>query len=69
MSKLFSKSSGARPRYPVFELLWALKTKVNVDEELLDCGRTLDKFYIPAKYPKRFPLRKPLRIFHKKGGK
>ncbi len=51
---VFQKFGGLARGHLVFRLLWALKTKVNVDEELLDCGRTLDKFYIPARYPNGF---------------
>ena len=38
----------------VFELLKVLTTKISVPEDVLNCARALDRFYIPARYPNRF---------------
>jgi len=37
--------------YSVLNLLEGLREKVTVPEEVLRCGRLLDRFYIPTRYP------------------
>ncbi|MGO0122917.1 HEPN domain-containing protein [Desulfothermobacter acidiphilus] len=59
----FQKLGGLAWGHSVFELLRALQTKVEVEEELLDCARTLDRFYIPARYPNGFAAGSPFEYF------
>lgn len=40
-------------------LLEALPAVYSVTEALLDCGRVLDRFYIPTRYPSGFDRGKP----------
>ena len=45
--------------HSVKSLLEGLPADVSVTEELVDCGRTLDRFYIPTRYPNGFDDGKP----------
>ncbi len=46
---VFQKMGGLAWGHSVFELLRALSQRVEVSGELLDCARTLDRYYI---YPR-----------------
>ncbi|ACX51666.1 HEPN domain protein [Ammonifex degensii KC4] len=63
---VFQKLGGLAWGHSVFELLRALQTKVKVGEEILDCARTLDKFYVPARYPNGFAAGSPFEYFTEK---
>lgn len=40
--------------HAVLDLLRVLSARIEVREELLNCARTLDKYYIPTRYPNSF---------------
>ena len=50
----------------VSRLLRELPENVEVTEELIDKGRALDNFYIPARYPNGHPEGAPFEFFGKK---
>jgi HEPN domain-containing protein len=49
--------------HSVFELLRVLSKKTAVSSELLNCAKTLDKFYIPTRYPNGFESGSPFEYF------
>jgi HEPN domain-containing protein len=44
-------------------LLESLREEMEVRQELVDCGRRLDHFYIPTRYPNGFDQGKPADFF------
>ncbi|MBI4582671.1 MAG: HEPN domain-containing protein [Planctomycetes bacterium] len=46
-------------------LLESLRELMEVPQELVDCGRRLDHFYIPTRYPNGFDQGKPADFFSK----
>jgi HEPN domain-containing protein len=49
--------------HSVFDLLRILTKKVSVSDELLDCAKALDKYYIPTRYPNGFETGSPYEYF------
>ena len=60
---VFQKLGGTAWGHSVYELLRLLSQRVVVPEELFDCARTLDRFYIPARYPNGFDSGSPYEYF------
>lgn len=60
---VFQKLGGTAWGHSVYELLRLLSQKVAVGEELFDCARALDRFYIPARYPNGFDAGSPYEYF------
>lgn len=44
-------------------LLKILAKKVVVNEELLNCARSMDKYYVPTRYPNSFESGSPYEYF------
>lgn len=51
---VFQKLNVAAWGHSVFEFMKLLSKKVVVNEELLNCARNLDRYYIPIRYPNSF---------------
>ena len=49
----------------VFDLLRILSRRFEVKNELLDCARTLDKYYVLTRYPNSFESGSPYEYFTK----
>ncbi|RJX16859.1 MAG: HEPN domain-containing protein [Ammonifex sp.] len=51
--------------HSIVDLLRCLlsQVRVSVGDELLDCAKTLDKYYIPARYPNGFQSGSPYEYF------
>ncbi len=49
--------------HSIYELLRILKRRVEVSEEVLNCARFLDKYYIAARYPNSFESGSPYEYF------
>jgi len=56
---LYQHVGGEAWGHSVMRLLQALPPEVGITEELVDCGRILDRFYIPTRYPNGFDYGKP----------
>ncbi|MEM2467141.1 MAG: HEPN domain-containing protein [Candidatus Jordarchaeales archaeon] len=63
---VFQKLNATAWGRSVYELLAILAKKFDVDEEILDCAKVLDKYYIPARYPNSFERRSPYEYFTKR---
>jgi len=62
---VFQKLNAAAWGHSVFEFMKLLSKKVVVNEELLDCARNLDRYYIPTRYPNSFESGSPFQYFTK----
>ncbi|MBS7251397.1 MAG: HEPN domain-containing protein [Candidatus Freyarchaeota archaeon] len=49
--------------HSVHDFLKILAKKLLVGEEILDCAKTLDKYYIPTRYPNSFESGSPYEYF------
>lgn len=63
---VFQKLNAAAWGHSVYKLLSILAERLEVDEEILDCAKTLDKYYIPARYPNSFDRGSPYEYFTRK---
>src|SRR5262249_27438848 len=54
LKALDEKLGGEGRGHSVTKLLRGLADKASIDEELIACGRHLDKLYIPTRYPNGF---------------
>lgn len=63
---VFQKMGAVAWGHSLLELLRLLIGKAAVTEELFDCARVLDRFYIPARYPNGFESGSPFEYFTKK---
>lgn len=52
--------------HSVTKLLLGFQGKIKADEELLNAGRILDRYYIESRYPNGFPEGSPMDYFDKK---
>ena len=55
--------------HSVFELLSILAKRLEIDKELLDCARALDRYYIPTRYPNSFASGSPYEYFTREEAK
>lgn len=60
---VFQKSNAAAWGHSIFELMRILSKKMEVNEELLNCARSLDKYYVPTRYPNSFESGGPYEYF------
>ncbi|MCL6557381.1 MAG: HEPN domain-containing protein [Firmicutes bacterium] len=60
---VLQKMNAAAWGHSVFDLLRILAKRVSVSDELLDCARALDKYYIPTRYPNGFESGSPYEYF------
>ena len=49
--------------HSIFELMRIISKKVEVNEELLNCARSLDRYYVPTRYPNGFESGSPYEYF------
>lgn len=49
--------------HSVFELLRAVAKRFPVGDELLDCARRLDRYYVPTRYPNSFDRGSPFEYY------
>jgi HEPN domain-containing protein len=61
----FQKSNAVAWGHSVLDLLKALGNKIRVEEEIFNCARLLDRFYIPTRYPNSFESGSPYEYFTK----
>ncbi len=59
LKALYQHLKGEAWGHSVKRLLEELPEAVGVSPELVDCGRILDRFYIPTRYPNGFDYGKP----------
>jgi HEPN domain-containing protein len=52
--------------HSVFDLLRALSGRFQVEEELLDCAKILDRYYVPTRYPNSFERGSPYEYYTQK---
>ncbi len=60
---VFQKLGAVAWGHSVYDLLKVLSKKVQVPEDVLNCGRALDKYYIPTRYPNGFEAGSPFEYF------
>ena len=60
---VFQKLNAAAWGHSVVELMKILSKKTTVSEELLNCARTLDRYYVPTRYPNSFESGSPYEYF------
>jgi HEPN domain-containing protein len=63
---VFQKLSAAAWGYSLLELMKVLSKKTTVSEDLLNCARTLDRYYLPTRYPNSFESGSPYEYFTRK---
>lgn len=63
---VFQKMGAEAWGHSVYDLLQALRERVEVEEELLDHALELDKAYIPTRYPNAHPSSSPRRRYTKR---
>jgi HEPN domain-containing protein len=63
---VFQKLNAAAWGHSVLDLLKILSKKTTVSEDLLDCARSLDRYYLPTRYPNRFESGSPYEYFTRK---
>ena len=60
---VFQKLNAVAWGHSVFDLMRTLSRRVAVDEKDLNCARSLDKYYILARYPNGFESGSPYEYF------
>lgn len=60
---VFQKLNAAAWGHSIFDLMRILSKKVDVNDELLNCARSLDKYYVPTRYPNGFESGSPYEYF------
>jgi len=60
---VFQKLNAAAWGHSIFDLMRILSKKVEVNDELLNCARSLDKYYVPTRYPNGFESGSPYEYF------
>lgn len=60
---VFQKLNAAAWGHSIFDLMRILSKKREVNKELLNCARSLDKYYVPTRYPNSFESGSPYEYF------
>ncbi|RLI85031.1 MAG: DNA-binding protein [Archaeoglobales archaeon] len=60
---VFQKMGSVAWGHSVFDLLRALSAKISVPDDVLNCARALDRYYIPTRYPNGFDSGSPFEYF------
>jgi len=60
---VFQKLNAVAWGHSIFDLMRILSMRVVVNERLLDCARSLDKYYVPTRYPNSFESGSPYEYF------
>lgn len=63
---VFQKLNAAAWGHSVLDLMKILSKKTTVSEDLLNCARTLDRYYLPTRYPNSFESGSPYEYFTRK---
>ena len=63
LKAVFQKSHAIAWGHSILDLLKALSRSFAVNDGLLDCGRSLDKYYVPTRYPNGFESGSPYEYF------
>jgi HEPN domain-containing protein len=63
---VFQKLNAAAWGHSVLDLMKVLSKKTAVNEDLLNCARTLDRYYLPTRYPNSFESGSPYEYFTEK---
>jgi HEPN domain-containing protein len=63
---VFQKLNAVAWGHSVLDLIKILSNKATVSEELVNCARTLDRYYIPTRYPNSFESGSPYEYFTRK---
>jgi len=63
---VFQKFNAVAWGHSVFDLMRVLSKKIEVNEELLNYARSLDKYYLTTRYPNGFESGSPYEYFTKK---
>jgi HEPN domain-containing protein len=63
---VFQRLNAAAWGHSVLDLIKILSNKATVSEELVNCARTLDRYYIPTRYPNSFESGSPYEYFTRK---
>jgi HEPN domain-containing protein len=66
LKAVFQKMHALTLGHSLGEFLKILGQKVTVDEEMKDCARALDRYYIPSRYPNGFSEGSPMEYFTEK---
>jgi len=51
---VFQKLNAVAWGHSVFELIKTLSKKEKIDSNIVNCAKSLDKYYIPTRYPNGF---------------
>lgn len=62
----FQKLNTAAWGHSILDLMRILSKRVKVSEELLACARSLDRYYVPTRYPNSFESGSPYEYFTRK---
>jgi len=60
---VFQKLNAAAWGHSLFELIKILSKREGVDDNLINCAKSLDKYYIPTRYPNGFETGSPYEYF------
>jgi len=60
---VFQKLNATAWGHSIFDLIRILSKKMAVNEELINCARNLDKYYVPTRYPNGFESGSPYEYF------
>lgn len=63
VKSVFQKLNATAWGHSVYDLMKMVSKKFTVSEEILNCARNLDKFYIPTRYPDSFESGSPYEYF------
>ena len=60
---VFQKLNAVAWGHSVLDLMKVLSKKTTVNDDLLNCARTLDRYYLPTRYPNSFESGSPYEYF------
>jgi len=66
LKAVFQKLNAVAWGHSTLDLMRVLSKRMAVDEELLDCARSLDKYYVTTRYPSSFESGSPYEYFTNK---
>ena len=65
LKAIYQKYNGEARGHSVLELAKRLTRKIKMDKKIIECGRDLDKYYIPTRYPNGFETGSPYEYYTK----
>ncbi|HAW50218.1 TPA: DNA-binding protein [bacterium] len=66
---VYQKLNGEAWGHSLYGLLKGLEEKIEVPKEVFNCAKTLDKFYIPSRYPNGLVSGTPYEYFNEEDAK